>query len=60
MAIPGFRPILDQQSGGGGEKEALPFRPCPPDAAEVGGEGRCHVWTVVPQAQIYPTVPIWQ
>ena len=34
----------------------LSSRACPPGVEEVGGEGRCHVWSVVPQAQGYPTV----
>ena len=38
----------------------LSSRACPPGVEEVGGEGRCHVWSVVPQAQGYPTVSTFQ
>ena len=38
----------------------LSSRACPPGVEEVGGEGRCHVWSVVPQAQGYPTVSTLQ
>ena len=38
----------------------LSSRACPPGVEEVAGEGRCHVWSVVPQAQGYPTVSTLQ
>ena len=38
----------------------LSSRACPPGVEEVGGEGRCHVWSVVPQAQGYSTVSTLQ
>ena len=37
----------------------LSSRACPPGVEEVGGEGRCHVWSVV-KAQGYPTVSTLQ
>ena len=38
----------------------LSSRACPPGVEEVGGEGKCHVWSVVPQAQGYSTVSTLQ
>ena len=38
----------------------LSSRVCPPGVDEVGGEGRCHIWSVVPQAQGYSTVSTLQ
>ena len=38
----------------------LSSRACPSGVEEVGGEGRCHVWSVVPQAQGYPIVSTLQ
>ena len=41
-------------------EDMLSSRACPPGVEEVGGEGRCHVWSVVSQAQGYPTVSTLQ
>ena len=41
-------------------EEVLSSRACPPGVEEVGEEGRCHVWSVVPQAQGYTTVSTLQ
>ena len=38
----------------------LPSRAGSPGVEEVGGEGRCHIWSVVPQAHGYPTVSTLQ